>query len=126
MPLEHQIRIFTTEDWSAEVCDFIPRPMNQEQAVAAELLTSAIGCYWRVFGVECLGSRLKCLLLTLRHEAKRIRITARVLRARADINARARTCYERGDIAAAHAIEAEPTPDYPGDARDAEWLRAAR
>lgn len=126
MPVEHQVRIFTTEDWSAEACAFIPRPMNQEQAVAAELLTSAIGRYWRSFGVECLGARLNCLLMILRDQAKRMRITARVLRARADINARARARYECGDHAAAHQIEAEPTPEYPGDASDSEWMRAAR
>ena len=126
MPLDAQIRILTTEDWSPEILAFVPRPMNQEQAVAAELLTSAIGRYWRSFGVECLGARLNCLLMILRDQAKRMRITTRVLRARTDINARARACYERCDIAAANEIEAEPTPEYPGDARDAEWMRAAR
>lgn len=126
MPLEAQMRIITTEDWSPETLAFIPRAMNQEQAVAAELLTSAIGRYWRVFGVECLGARLNCLLLILRDRAKRMRINARILKARADINWRARACYERGDHAAAHEIEAEPTPEYPGDAKDAEWMRAAR
>lgn len=126
MPLEHQVRIFTTEDWSPEAYAFIPRPMNQEQAVAAELLIFAVGRYWRAFGVECLGARLNCLLLILRDRAKHMRINARILEARAEINARARTCYERGDIAAAYAIEAEPTPEYPGDVRDAEWMRAAR
>lgn len=125
MPREQQIRILTTEDWSPETLAFIPRPMNQEQAVAAELLTAAIGSYWRAFGIECLGARLNCLLLILRDQAKRMRINTRILKARADINARARACYQRGDIAAAHAIEAEPTPEYPGDARDAEWMRAA-
>jgi hypothetical protein len=125
MPLDQQIRIITTEDWSPGNHAFIPRPMNQEQAVAAELLTSAIGRYWRAFGVECLGARLNCLLLVLRDRAKRMRITARILRARAEINARARTCYERGDIAAAQAIEVEPTPDYPGATQDAAWMRSA-
>jgi hypothetical protein len=126
MPLEAQVRILTTDDWSPETFAFIPRPMNQEQAVAAELLTSAIGRYWRAFGVECLGARLNCLLMILREQAKRMRINRRILQARAEINARARAQYQRGDIAAAHEIEDEPTPDYPGDIRDAEWMRAAR
>jgi hypothetical protein len=124
MPLEHQVRIITTEDWSPETLAFIPRPMNQEQAVAAELLTSAIGRYWRAFGVECLGARLNCLLLILRDRAKHMRITARILCARADINARARAAWQRGDTDAMRAIEAEPTPPYAGDGQDAQWLAA--
>ena len=126
MPLDAQVRIYTTEDWDAGAMAFIPRIMNQEQAVAAELLASAIGRYWRAYGTDCMGARLNSLLLILRDNAKRERVTRRILQARADINARARTEYERGDIAAAHEIEAEPTPDYPGDLRDEAWMRAAR
>jgi hypothetical protein len=102
---------------------FIARPMNQEQAVAAELITSAICRYCHAFGVECTGARLKSLLLILRDRAKRMRITQRILEARSEINARARQCYDRGDNEAAHAIEAEPTPDYVGRDRDSAWLQ---
>lgn len=126
MPLEAQLRVFTTEGWAPETLAFTPRAMNQEQAVAAELLTAAIWRYWKAFGVECLGARLNCLLLVLRDRAKRMRINQRILRARADINARARAAWERGDTDAMRAIEGEPTPDYPGADRDAAWMEAAR
>lgn len=126
MPLDAQVRILLGEDWDADAATFIPRVMNQEQAVAAELLASAIGRYWRTYGTDCMGARLRSLLLVLRDNAKRERITRRILQARADINARARGHYERGDIAAAYAIETEPTPDYAGDGLDAAWMRAAR
>lgn len=126
MPLEHQMRMLTTEDWSPETFAFIPRAMNQEQAVAAELLTVGIGRYWRAFGTDCMGARIGALLLVLRDNAKRERITRRILQARADINARARQAYERGDIAGAGIIEAEPTPHYPGIDRDAAWMEAWR
>ena len=126
LPLEAQIRILTTEDWNVEDMAFIPRPMSQEQAVAAELLISAIGRYWHAFGVECTGARLKSLLLILRDRAKRMRITQRILDARADINARARECYDRGDHQAAYAIQTEPTPPYAWQDRDTAWLEASR
>lgn len=126
MPLDAQVRILLVEDWSPDDMAFIPRAMNQEQAVAAELFITAVGRYWRAFGTDCMGGRLRSLLLILRDNAKRERITRRILQARADINAHARARYERGDTAGAHIIEAEPTPDYPGDVRDAAWMKAAR
>jgi hypothetical protein len=126
LPLEAQIRILTTEDWDIEQMAFVPRPMSQEQAVSAELLTAAIGRYWHAFGVECTGARLKSLLLILRDRAKRMRITQRILEARSEINARARECYDRGDHEAAHAIEAEPTPPYEWQDRDNAWMEASR
>lgn len=126
MPLDAQIRILTTEDFDPTAMAFIPRAMNQAQAVAAELLSSAIGRYWRAFGTDCMGARLNSLLLILRDNSKRRRITERQLRARSSINALARERYEHGDIAAADEIESEPTPAYPGDDQDAAWMEAAR
>lgn len=123
IPTEAQLKIFATEDWSPETLAFMPRPMNLEQAVAAEMLTAALARYWRAFGVEVTGSRLNSFLLVLRDLAKRMRITRRRLDARDDINARARAAWERGDTDAMRAIEAEPTPDYPQRAADEAWLR---
>jgi hypothetical protein len=124
-PSDLDLHILVSEGWSPETVAFVPLPMNQEQAVAAELLTSAIGRYWRAFGVECLGARLNCLLLILREQAKRMRTNMRILRARADINARARAAWQRGDTDAMQTIEAEPTPRYPGIDRDMDWLHNA-
>lgn len=122
MPSEITARIFMTEDWSPEDMAFEPRPMTQEQAVAAELMTLAIGRYWKAFGVDLTGARLNALLQVLRERAKAARRDARILKARASINARARAAWNRGDTDAMRAIEAEPTPDYPGKARDDAWL----
>lgn len=124
-PVEAQLRILATEDWSPETLAFIPRAMTQQQAVAAEMLTTALAGYWRAYGVAVTGTRLNSFILVLRDMAKRERIMGRILAARADINARARACYERGDRAAAQAIEAEATPDYPEKTRDEAWLREA-
>jgi hypothetical protein len=118
LPAEALARITMTEDWSPEDMAFEPRPMTQEQAVAAELMTAAIGRYWKAFGVDLTGARLNALLLVLRERAKATRANARILQARAGINARARQAFGRGDTDAMRAIEAEPTPDYPGKARD--------
>lgn len=126
IPTEAQLKIFMTEDWSPETLAFMPRPMNQEQAVAAEMLTAALARYWRAFGVEVTGSRLNSFLLVLRDLAKRMRITRRRLDAREDINARARAAWDRGDTDAMRAIEAEPTPDYPQKAADERWLEESR
>lgn len=123
VPIEAQLRILATEDWSPETLAFIPRAMTQQQAVAAEMLTTALASYWRAYGVAVTGARLNSLILVLRDMAKRERIMGRILAAREDINARARACYERGDRAGASAIEAEPTPDYPQRAADEAWLR---
>ena len=118
LPPENLARVTMTEDWSPEDMAFEPRPMTQEQAVAAELMTAAIGRYWKAFGVDLTGARLNALLLVLRERAKATRANARILQARAGINARARQAFGRGDTDAMRAIEAEPTPDYPGKARD--------
>ena len=118
LPPENLARVTMTEDWSPEDMAFEPRPMTQEQAVAAELMTAAIGRYWKAFGVDLTGARLNALLLVLRERAKAARANARILQARAGINARARQAFGRGDTDAMRAIEAEPTPDYPGKARD--------
>lgn len=118
LPPETLARITMTEDWSPEDMAFEPRPMTQEQAVAAELMTAAIGRYWKAFGVDLTGARLNALLLVLRDRAKATRANARILQARAGINARARQAFGRGDTDAMRAIEAEPTPDYPGKERD--------
>lgn len=112
LPPENVARVTMTEDWSPEDMAFEPRPMTQEQAVAAELMTAAIGRYWKAFGVDLTGARLNALLLILRERAKATRANARILQARADINARARQAFGRGDTDAMRAIEAEPTPDY--------------
>jgi hypothetical protein len=82
------------------------------------MMTAAIGRYWKAFGVDLTGARLNALLLVLRERAKATRINARILQARAGINARARQAFGRGDTDAMRAIEAEPTPDYPGKERD--------
>lgn len=118
LPPEALARMTITEDWSPEDMAFEPRPMTQEQAVAAELMTAAIGRYWKAFGVDLTGARLNALLLVLRDRAKATRANARILQARAGINARARQAFGRGDTDAMRAIEAEPTPDYPGKERD--------
>ena len=122
IPTEAQLRIMTTEDWDPKVVAFLPRAMNQEQAVASEILTAAIGRFASAYGPEIAGARLSAVLDSLRVQIIRHRITLRVLKAREPINARARVQYARCDYEAAHAIEAEPTPDYAGKARDDAWL----
>lgn len=122
-PPELLARVAMTEDWAPETLAFTPRAMTQEQAVAAELMTDAIGRYWKAFGVELTGARLNALLLILRERARTARVHARILKARAEINARARRAWDRGDTDAMRAIEAEPTPDYPGKAQDDAWLK---
>lgn len=126
IPPEAALKILITEDWKNDSLAFEARPMNQEQAVAAALMANAVGHYWRAFGVELLGARLNALLLVVRERAKHMRISGRIIAARADINARAREAWERGDTKAVRAIEAEPTPDYPGRERDEAWLQGAR
>lgn len=121
-PPEAQMRILAREDWLSETAAFIPRAMNQDQAVAAEMLTAALTRYVRAFGVSMAAPRIATMLMVLREQATRQMIMARILEARKAINARARACYARGDIGGAHEIEAEPTPDYPGKDRDDAWL----
>lgn len=116
------LRVMLTHNWHPEDLAFEARAMTQQQAVAAELLSHAIGAYWRAFGVDLLGARLNSTLMVLRDQAKRQRAVARILKAREEINARARECYERGDHETAHMIEGESTPDYPGKARDERYL----
>lgn len=122
VPVEEQLRALATEDWSPADEAFHPRAMNQEQAVAAEMLTAALGRYVKAFGLELAGARLGAMLATLRVQSRTSRVMARILEAREPINLRAREQYERGDIAAAQAIEAEQTPEYPGRDRDMLWL----
>jgi hypothetical protein len=126
LPAEALARITMTEDWAPEDMAFEPRPMTQEQAVAAELMTAAIGRYWKAFGVDLTGARLNALLLVLRERAKATRANVRILQARAGINARARQAFGRGDTDAMRAVEAEPTPDYPGKERDEAVLGIAK
>lgn len=121
VPPEAQIKILVSEDWDPKQLAFVPRVMNQEQAVASALLASALGQFVKAYGVETAGARLASTLEILRAQTVSYRIAGRILEARSDINARAREQYARGDIAAAHAIEAEPTPDYPGRERDEAW-----
>jgi hypothetical protein len=122
IPQEALLRALIEEDWDATKETFTPRLMTQPQAVAAELLTTAMARYIAAFGVDLTGTRVNVLLMFLRSQARLARATARILEARAEINSRARERYERGDIEGAHAIEAEPTPDYPGRARDQKLL----
>jgi hypothetical protein len=122
IPTEAQLRIMATEDYDPKIIAFLPRAMTQEQAVASEMLIAAIGGFTRAYGPEIAGARLSAVLDSLRVQIIRHRITLRILKAREPINARARIQYARCDYAAAHAIEAEPTPDYPGKARDDAWL----
>lgn len=124
IPTDAQIRIYASEDWDPKTLAFVPQAMNQEQAVAAELLAVAIGRYARAFGIETAGARLSAALDGLRVNVIRHRITQRTLEARTDINDRARARYEKGDVDGARAIESEPTPDYPGKAKDDAWLGA--
>jgi len=125
VPIEAKLRLLLTEDFNVEREDFTPRAMTQEQAVAAELMTAAIARYWKAFGVELAGTRITALRNTLYLQAKQTRIMARILAARESINARARLAYEVGDVARAHQIEAEPTPDYPERAKDERFLGRA-
>lgn len=125
MPQDALLRALINEDWSPADADFLPRPMTQEQAVAAELLTRAIGPFIKAFGIETAGARLNYTLQMLRGQARYARAVQRTLNARADINARAREQYERCDYDAAHAIEAEPTPDYPQRVQDEKLMGVA-
>lgn len=123
VPPEAQLRALVHEDWCVEIGAFMPRTMTQDQAVASELLTSALRRYIEVYGVDLAAPRIATALMVLRVEAKRQKVNARILAARAPINARARAAWQRGGEGAARAIEAEPTPDYPGKARDDAWLK---
>jgi hypothetical protein len=122
VPTEAQLKILATEDWDPKRLAFIPRAMTQEQAVAAELLTAAMGRFARAYGPEIAGARLSAMLDSLRDNVIAYRITQRTLAARADINARARKAWEAGDVRKARTIEDEPTPDYPGKDADDAWM----
>ena len=123
VPPEGQLRILVREDWLAETAAFVPRVMTREQGVAAELLTMALDRFVDAYGVDVAAPRIASILMVLRLQAKRQKVMARILTARAEINQRARQAWQRGGEAAARAIEAEPTPDYPGKARDDAWLK---
>ncbi len=123
IPTEAQLRILVREDWLAETAAFIPRAMTRDQGVAAELLTMALERFVDAYGVDIAAPRIASILMVLRLQAKRQKVMARILTARAEINQRARQAWQRGGEAAARAIEAEPTPDYPGKARDDAWLK---
>lgn len=122
-PPEAQLRILVREDWLAETAAFIPRAMTRDQGVAAELLTMALERFIEAYGVDVAAPRIASTLMVLRLQAKRQKVMARILAARAEINARARAAWEQGDTNAMRAIEAEPTPDYPGKDRDDAWLK---
>lgn len=126
IPAEAQLRILASEDWVAEIGAFEPRTMTQEQAVASEMLTNALHRFAAVYGVDVAAPRIASMLMMLRLEAKRLKINGRILAARDGINQRARRAWERGDTDAMRAIEAEPTPDYPGKASDDAWLAQDR
>lgn len=123
VPAEAKLRALVHEDWCAEIGAFLPRAMNQDQAVASEILTHALGRFIEVYGVDIAAPRIATTLMVLRLEAKRQKINARILAAREPINRRAKAAWERGDTNAMRTIEAEPTPDYPGKARDDAWLK---
>ena len=122
LPPRELLLALTSADWSPADSAFLPRQNTLEQSVASELLVHAIGHYTRAYGVEVAGGRLRAILDDLRARARSLRISRRILDARADINARARMAWERGDTDAMRAIEDEPTPDYPGKAQDDAWL----
>lgn len=123
IPAEAQLRILASEDWAADIGAFEPRAMTQQQAVASEMLTTALHRFAGVYGVDVAAPRIAAMLQVLRLEAKRLKIMGRILAAREGINQRARRAWERGDTDAMRAIEAEPTPDYPGKASDDAWLK---
>lgn len=126
VPTEAQLLLLVSGDLNPEDLEFHPVAMNQSQAVAAEMLTASLSRYVKAFGVETSGARLQAALSWLRIEARIHRIQERRREARKDINARARAAWQSGGEAAARAIEAEPTPDYPGKARDDAWLAGGR
>jgi len=122
VPTEAQLKILATEDWDPKKLAFTPRAMTQEQAVASEMLTVALGRFARAYGPETAGARLSAMLDSLRVNIVGYRIAQRTLAARADINARARRAWESGDTRKARTIEDEPTPDYPGKDKDDAWM----
>lgn len=126
MPTEAQLLLLVSGDLNPEDLEFHPKPMNQAQAVASELVASSLAKFVKAYGVETAGARLQAALSWLRIEARIHRISERRREARKDINARARAAWQSGGEAAARAIEAEPTPDYPGKARDDAWLAGGR
>lgn len=126
LPDQALLRALISEDWDATKEDFVPKAMNQDQAVAVALLDNALGKFITAFGVDVAGARFNRVLMTLRHQARLSRAMGRILEARSEINSRARDHYERGDIAGAHAIEAEATPDYEGKARDEQLMGVGR
>ena len=126
IPTDAALKILMSEDWERDALAFEPRAMNAEQVIAVALMTNAIGHYWKAFGIETTGAWLNQVLLVLRERARAHRINARILEARADINARARRAWESGNTDLMRQIEAEPTPDYPGKDRDDAWLKGAR
>jgi hypothetical protein len=125
MPTEAQLKLLVSQDLGAEDLSFHPKAMNQDQAVAAELMTAVLARYVRAFGVHLAGARLNAALSWLRVEAKIHAVHGRILEARRDINARARERYDVGDTAGGQAIQNEPTPDYPGKEQDDAYLGRA-
>ncbi len=126
VPPEAALRIIATEDWSEEAQTFVVRSMNQEQAVAAEMLTVALHKYWSAFGTPVTGARLTSFIQAVRFCAKNTVVQGRVMKARARIIARGRERELCGDMEGAERIYAEPTPDYPQKAADEAWLTRNR
>jgi len=126
VPPEAALRIMASEDWSEEAQTFVVRSMNQEQAVAAEMLTVALHRYWTAFGTPVTGARLTSFIQAVRFCAKNSRVQERILEARAGIIAKARDYEMRGDREGAERIYSQPTPDYPGKASDDAWLMRER
>jgi hypothetical protein len=133
MPTEAQLKLLVSQDLGAEDLVFHPKAMNQDQAVAAEILTAALSRYVRHFGVHLAGARMNAAIRWLRVEAKIHAVHSRILEARQDINRRAELCRMFADGGSAldmderlAAILAEPTPDYPGKAEDDAWLAEGR
>jgi hypothetical protein len=130
VPLEAQLHILASEDLQLAELTFRPRPMNLKQAVAAEVLTSALWKFVDAFGLDTAGARMACMVDVLRHQAKYSLVSRRILEARADINRRALEAelfYDGGSALDVEeriaAILTEPTPDYPGKAKDDAWMR---
>lgn len=99
-----------------------PLPTTLAQKVAAQALSQALSHYIGQFGIIGAGARISVTLNALRLLGKHAKITERQLEARRDINYRRLQAEAAGDRAFADAVMSEPTPDYPGKARDDAWL----
>lgn len=92
------------------------------QEVAAHTLTLALHAYIHEFGVLGAGYRLAETVKAIRFHAKAHAVSERILAARRPINQRMLELQSRGQWEEAEALVLEPTPDYPGKAKDDAWL----